>query len=228
MRTSLDFQSRTPAARRALSSATFHRDAFSVGDASTTLHRPAVVCRRRLSASAAPDTTAAVNVPEVKRLFRDKLEDTRRRALESGGKARLARQHSRGKLSARERVDVLLDAGTFREYDMFKTHRCTDFEMDKEHLPGDGVVGAALQMPSNNVLGCAGLALPICFVYTPPLCAVETTATRIRFQSEEMSDWLYSRFHGGLFTGCASGQSQPSQFASITREVAIVALHILD
>lgn len=52
----------------------------------------------------------------------------------------MARQHARGKLSARERVDVLLDAGSFREYDRFKTHRCTDFGMEREHVPGDGVV----------------------------------------------------------------------------------------
>ncbi|CAM9456044.1 unnamed protein product, partial [Choristocarpus tenellus] len=45
-----------------------------------------------------------------------------------------------GKLSARERLSLLLDDGSFREYDMLKTHRCIDFGMDKEHLPGDGVV----------------------------------------------------------------------------------------
>lgn len=82
-----------------------------------------------------------MNVPEVKRLFREKLDETRLRALEGGGAARLARQHGRGKLSARERVEVLLDPGSFREYDMFKTHRCTEFGMEKEHSPGDGVVG---------------------------------------------------------------------------------------
>lgn len=89
------------------------------------------------SSAAAP---AAVNVPEVKRLFREKLEETKRRALEGGGEARLARQHARGKLSARERLEVLLDPGSFREYDMLKTHRCTDFGMDNDLVPGDGVV----------------------------------------------------------------------------------------
>ncbi|CAM9998567.1 unnamed protein product, partial [Hapterophycus canaliculatus] len=82
----------------------------------------------------------AVNVPEVKRVFREKLEETRRRALEGGGETRLTRQHSRGKLSARERLEVLVDPGSFREYDMLKTHRCTDFGMEKDFVPGDGVV----------------------------------------------------------------------------------------
>lgn len=62
------------------------------------------------------------------------------RALQGGGETRLARQHSKGKLSARERLELLLDDGSFREYDMFKTHRCTDFGMEKEQTPGDGVV----------------------------------------------------------------------------------------
>lgn len=53
----------------------------------------------------------------------------------------MARQHERGKLTARERVETLLDPGSFREYDMLKTHRCTDFGMDEDHHPGDGVVG---------------------------------------------------------------------------------------
>lgn len=65
------------------------------------------------------------------------------RALQGGGEARLARQHSKGKLSARERLELLLDDGSFREYDMFKTHRCTDFGMEKDHTPGDGVVGSS-------------------------------------------------------------------------------------
>lgn len=100
--------------------------------------------QRRNSSSSSASTAAeeaAVNVPEVKRLFREKLEETKRRALDGGGDARNARQHSRGKLSARERLEVLLDPGSFREYDMLKTHRCTDFGMEKDLVPGDGVVG---------------------------------------------------------------------------------------
>lgn len=94
-------------------------------------------------ATTAAATAPPMNASEIKRAFREHLEDTRRRALEGGGEARVARQHSRGKLSARERVQALLDPGSFREYDMLKTHRCSDFGMEKDHVPGDGVVSCS-------------------------------------------------------------------------------------
>ena len=49
-------------------------------------------------------------------------------------------QHKKGKLTARERIEVLLDEGTFEEWDMFVEHRCSEFDMDKQKIPGDGVV----------------------------------------------------------------------------------------
>ena len=61
-------------------------------------------------------------------------------ALQGGGPARIQRQHDQGKLTARERIDLLFDPGSFVELDRFKTHRCTDFDMDKQKTPGDGVV----------------------------------------------------------------------------------------
>jgi propionyl-CoA carboxylase beta chain len=61
-------------------------------------------------------------------------------ARAGGGPERMRKQHEAGKLSARERIDLLLDAGTFVELDRLVTHRCTDFGMDKEKIPGDGVV----------------------------------------------------------------------------------------
>ena len=57
-----------------------------------------------------------------------------------GGQKRIEKQHQKGKLTARERIEVLLDEGSFQEYDMFVDHRCTDFGMEKEKYPGDGVV----------------------------------------------------------------------------------------
>jgi propionyl-CoA carboxylase beta chain len=69
-----------------------------------------------------------------------RLDETNRRALEGGGTPRIAKQHESGKLTARERIDLLLDPGTFVEVDRFVVHRCTDFEMDKTKIPGDGVV----------------------------------------------------------------------------------------
>ena len=68
------------------------------------------------------------------------LEDKRNAAKLGGGQRRIDAQHSKGKLSARERIELLLDPGTFEEWDMFVEHRCHDFGMDQQSIPGDGVV----------------------------------------------------------------------------------------
>ena len=69
------------------------------------------------------------------------LEERRSNARLGGGARRIEAQHARGKLTARERIELLLDHGSFEEYDMFVQHRCVDFGMDKgEKIPGDGVV----------------------------------------------------------------------------------------
>ncbi|WP_298803753.1 acyl-CoA carboxylase subunit beta [uncultured Lentibacter sp.] len=69
-----------------------------------------------------------------------KLEEHRAQARQGGGEKRIAAQHSKGKLTARERVELLLDEGSFEEFDMFKTHRCTDFGMEQQKPAGDGVI----------------------------------------------------------------------------------------
>ena len=68
------------------------------------------------------------------------LEELEQRAELGGGEARLLRQHEAGKLTARERVDLLFDPGSFQEIDKLVTHRCRDFGMDEQIVPGDGVV----------------------------------------------------------------------------------------
>src|SRR5574343_16506 len=69
------------------------------------------------------------------------LEIKREMARLGGGQKRIDSQHKKGKLTARERIELLLDPGSFEEWDMFKEHRCVDFGMDKEEkTPGDGVV----------------------------------------------------------------------------------------
>ena len=68
------------------------------------------------------------------------LERRRAKARAGGGKARVGAQHKRGKLTARERIDLLMDEGSFEEFDMFVEHRCTDFGMADTKIPGDGVV----------------------------------------------------------------------------------------
>ena len=70
----------------------------------------------------------------------DMLEAKRAQARLGGGEKRIEAQHRRGKLTARERLEVLLDEGSFEEYDMFVEHRCADFGMEAQRIPGDGVV----------------------------------------------------------------------------------------
>ncbi|MEG1497864.1 MAG: acyl-CoA carboxylase subunit beta [Bacteroidales bacterium] len=75
--------------------------------------------------------------------FEEKIKlllDKRMQAKLGGGQKRIDSQHAKGKLTARERLDLLLDEGSFEEFDMFVTHRCTDFDMDKQIFLSDGVV----------------------------------------------------------------------------------------
>ncbi len=70
----------------------------------------------------------------------EQLEKKRALARLGGGQKRIDAQHAKGKLTARERIELLLDDGTFEEWDMFVEHRCTDFGMEDNKVPGDGVV----------------------------------------------------------------------------------------
>ena len=77
----------------------------------------------------------------------ERLDDLRRRKSQSeagGGQDRVDAQHKRGKMTARERLDILLDEGSFQEIDSLVEHRCTDFGMDGNVIPGDGVVTEVL------------------------------------------------------------------------------------
>ena len=66
----------------------------------------------------------------------EKLDERRAKARLGGGQKRIEAQHARGKLTARERIELLLDHGSFEEFDMFVEHRCTDFGMEKQQDPG--------------------------------------------------------------------------------------------
>ncbi len=76
-------------------------------------------------------------------MIQDKIEELnklREQALLGGGQRRIDAQHKKGKLTARERIEKMLDPGTFEEFDMFVTHRCEDFDLGKEQYLSDGVV----------------------------------------------------------------------------------------
>ncbi len=72
--------------------------------------------------------------------IQQELIERRAEAQMGGGERRIQVQHSKGKLTARERIDLLLDEGSFEEFDMFVAHRCTDFGMEKQKHAGDGVI----------------------------------------------------------------------------------------
>ena len=70
----------------------------------------------------------------------DELRERREEARSGGGEERIEKQHAKGKLTARERIDYFLDDGSFTEFDQFRTHRSHNFDMDETQVPGDGVV----------------------------------------------------------------------------------------
>ena len=70
------------------------------------------------------------------------LEEKRADARMGGGERRIQSQHAKGKLTARERIELLMDEGSFEEFDMFVEHRSNDFGMEEQKTPGDGVVTA--------------------------------------------------------------------------------------
>ncbi|MGA8264491.1 MAG: acyl-CoA carboxylase subunit beta [Ignavibacteriaceae bacterium] len=86
--------------------------------------------------------------------MQDKIDDLlnkKEKAKLGGGAERLKSQHEKGKLSARERIELLVDEGSFEEIDMFVKHRATDFGLNKQHYPGDGVVTGFAKIDGRSV-----------------------------------------------------------------------------
>ena len=87
-----------------------------------------------------PSDTIANDPSTTKRAFRSLLSETKENSLLGGGVDRIAKQHAKGSLTARERIDLLFDADSFREVDGLVVHRCEEFGMGNNRVPGDGVV----------------------------------------------------------------------------------------
>jgi propionyl-CoA carboxylase beta chain len=83
---------------------------------------------------------ASKQQPKPSRTKLEILEEKKRLAEQGGGPARVEKQHEAGKLTARERIEFLLDEGSFEEFDKLVVHRSRDFELDKQLYPGDGVI----------------------------------------------------------------------------------------
>lgn len=96
--------------------------------------------RRTLATKAAPGASAASakteppTPAEIFKRFEARLAGERAAALVGGGPKRIATQHAKGKLTARERLELLADPGSFRETDQLVSHRCADFGMEREHM----------------------------------------------------------------------------------------------
>ncbi|KNC50937.1 uncharacterized protein AMSG_12051 [Thecamonas trahens ATCC 50062] len=119
----------------------------SVTTTATSLTSLPAVLRACTSALRGFSSSACVSAGAFKPFLREgvssgatAVEAARAESLAGGGEKRVAAQHGKGKLTARERLDVLLDEGSFREMDPFVTHRCSDFGMEASKVPGDGVV----------------------------------------------------------------------------------------
>jgi propionyl-CoA carboxylase beta chain len=82
----------------------------------------------------------------------ERLEEMRRLSKLGGGERRIEAQHKKGKLTARERVELLVDPGSFQEWDAFVEHRCRDFGMEEKEFPGDGVVTGSATVDGRKIL----------------------------------------------------------------------------
>ena len=98
------------------------------------------LAKKKPEANDAKDEASTTAKPMRNHPIISELEHKRDRARQGGGQVRTEAQHAKGKLTARERLEVLLDPDSFEEYDMFVEHRCTNFDMEKNKVPGDGCV----------------------------------------------------------------------------------------
>ncbi len=105
-------------------------------------------------ATTTSDKRATAMTPDwdqLRELQRQRLRDLDEKALAGGGKDRIEKQHQAGKLTARERIELLLDQGSFVELDRLRTHRCLDFGMADKKPPGDGMVTGYGQVDGRHV-----------------------------------------------------------------------------
>jgi hypothetical protein len=102
--------------------------------------RPITFQRSFLSSSSSSLDEIKPSPVLLKTAFKNRLQEAKNSAVLGGGQTRINQQHKKGKLTARERLLLLLDEASFQEYDQLKTHRCQEFGMNEEYYYGDGVV----------------------------------------------------------------------------------------
>ena len=118
------------------------------------------------------------------------LDELRKQAAQGGGDKRIAAQHGKGKLTARERLALLLDGGSFQEIEMLSTHRCTSFGMDAEHYLGDSVVS-----------GLGARRRPAHCRLQPGLYRLRRQPLRARRRQDVSRSWTWAMRHGTPIVG---------------------------
>jgi propionyl-CoA carboxylase beta chain len=134
--------------------------------------------------------------------LRARLEALERQAELGGGEERIARQHEAGKLTARERVDLLLDPGSFTELDKFVTHRASDFGMADKKIPGDGVVTGYGTVEGRKIFVFAQdftvFGGSLSGAYAQKICKIMDLATRVGAPVVGLNDSGGARIQEGV------------------------------
>jgi hypothetical protein len=156
--------SSTMARRPTTSSVQCHGAAFT-----TTLARDIAADHcpkiRLFSSVVSTDDSAFQQNPTFLKLkFKERLEEQRQQAMLGGGVKRIERQHAKGSLTARERLELLFDDGTFRELDQLKSHRCHEFGMEQQQYPGDGIVTGHGQINGRSVYAFSQGVCVMCYL----------------------------------------------------------------
>ena len=132
----------------------------------------------------------------------DTLEERRAGAKLGGSEKRIEAQHARGKLTARERIELLLDKGSFEEFDMFVEHRSNEFGMEKSKIPGDGVVtgwgtvnGRAVYLFSKDFTVFGG---SLSGAYAAKICKIMDHATKVGVPVVGLNDSGGARIQEGV------------------------------
>ena len=132
------------------------------------------------------------------------LTERNQRAIEGGGEKGIEKQHAGGKLTARERIDILLDEGTFAELDRFKTHRCTDFGMADKQIPGDGVVTGCGEINGRQVFVYAqdftAFGGSLSLAHAEKICKVMEMALRVGAPIIGLNDSGGARIQEGVMS----------------------------
>ena len=143
-----------------------------------------------------------MSAPSQKDPLRSRLEQLEQQAELGGGQERIAKQHESGKLTARERVDLLLDPGSFCELDKFVTHRATDFGMAGKKIPGDGVVTGYGTVEGRKVFVFAQdftvFGGSLSGAYAQKICKIMDLATRVGAPVVGLNDSGGARIQEGV------------------------------